>query len=167
MEWEAEKTSGKRLPGKGFAQCEICSFQRNHVMPGPFPARKLTSNLWSCVKRAKKKVDRMYFEVRYAKGCPGLSDNKAMFRYLNTFNFRAGKVRENKRGAKMAYFRALDRANFVSFLSFLSIFFTKNIPKAPLILWDARKLKGARKFILKGCAKIEGAKIKGARKLKY
>ena len=49
-------------------------------MPGPFPARKLTSNLWSCVKRAKKKVDRMYFEVRYAKGCPGLSDNKAMFR---------------------------------------------------------------------------------------
>ena len=33
-------------------------------------------------------------------------------------------------------------------------------------LWDVQKLKGAQKFVFEGCMKVEGAKIKGAQKLK-
>ena len=62
--------------------------------------------------------------------------------------------------------KVIKTSNFVSFLPFLSIFFIKSTSKVPLNLWGARKLKGARKFIFKGCAKIKGAKIKSARKLK-
>ena len=49
-------------------------------------------------------------------------------------------------------------SDFISFLFFLSIFFIKNTSKVSLKLRDARKLKGARIGVFKGCAKIKGAR---------